>query len=152
MTTLTPELRILTARPEPMTRWWAALLDAQPEALHPRATRLSVQSLRMVIERSEIALDHHREACGVIVISLAPGDAVHTLAAVERLAAIDCHPYRATCHPGYTRLWYRDPNGADVTIDAPRCGPGDVDQEKPLFPDELGPTDVVEALRRGEIP
>lgn len=153
MTTLTTELRLLTYRPEPTIRWWAALLDATPQPLHPRITMLATPTLRMVIERSEIALDYTREACGVTVISVTPGDPPQTLDIVDRLASLDSHPHRATCHPGYIRLWYTDPNGADVTVDVTTpTDRGGTQKEEPLFPGELDPAAVIATLHKQEAP
>ncbi|MGV0594978.1 hypothetical protein [Mycolicibacterium porcinum] len=147
MTTLTPELRLLTYRPEPMIRWWKALLDAQPQTVNPRSTLLATPALRVVVERSDIALDHAREACGVAVVSVTSSCPTEILNIVDRLGSLDSHPHRATTHPGYTRLWYRDPNGADVTLDValPDGSPPRVDD--PLFPEELDPAAVIAGLR-----
>ena len=59
------ELRLLTHRPAEMTEWWAALLGGAPQSMNARMTAIHGDSLRVVIERSPIALDYHAEASGV---------------------------------------------------------------------------------------
>ena len=64
------ELRLLTHRPKEMVAWWAALLGGGPQSLNARMTAITGPSLRVVIERSQIALDYHPEASGVTAINL----------------------------------------------------------------------------------
>ncbi|MCV7354325.1 hypothetical protein [Mycolicibacterium fluoranthenivorans] len=149
---VTPTLHLLTYRPEPMVTWWAALLGVeQPDPPRARVTTLSALTLTVLIERSDIALDYHREACGVTWIAVGLHDATASLTVTHRLAVIGSHPHRATLHPGYTRLWYLDPNGADVAldiaIDMAGATPAAATGDDPLFPDEVDPADVLAQLR-----
>jgi hypothetical protein len=140
------ELHLLTHRPEPMIAWWSALLGAPAQELNSRMTAIGGPTARVVIERSEIALDYHPEASGVTTIGVAPGAAAAVLEAVARLADLGSHPHRATDHGSHTCLWYLDPNGADVTVLAPACSPRN-GEPSGLFPDELDPEAVLARAR-----
>ena len=116
------ELRLLTRRPSEMTAWWAALLDATPESPSTRTTAVTGVCLRVVIERSQIALDFHPEASGVTGINLALPDIDAIRRTVKRLAQVHSHPCRATRQEAGTTLWFRDPNGTDVSLSLPGIG------------------------------
>ena len=142
-------VHLLTYRPEQMLTWWAALLGVtEVPPSHERAVVVRSPTLNVVVERSELALDHHREACGVTTIAITPADVADTLAALDRLADIEAQPHRATRHPGFTRLWFRDPNGAEVAIDVQSDGADAMTSYDPLFPLEVDPRAVVANLRR----
>jgi catechol-2,3-dioxygenase len=113
------ELRLLTHRPQEMAAWWAALLGGGPHSLNSRMTAVTGRSLRVVIERSQIALDYHPEASGVTAINLTLGDTQEVHRALNRLARLGFAPYRATRNPGAIALWLHDPNGTDVALCLP---------------------------------
>ena len=119
------ELRLLTHRPQEMVAWWAALLGGGPQSLNSRMTAVTGLSLRVVIERSQIALDYHPEASGVTAINLTLGDTHEVHQALNRLAGLGFTPRRATRNPDAIALWLCDPNGTDVALclPAPHAGP-----------------------------
>jgi hypothetical protein len=119
------ELRLLTHRPQEMVAWWAALLGGGPQSLNSRMTAITGLSLRVVIERSQIALDYHPEASGVTAINLTLGGTREVHRALNRLARLGFTPGRATRNPDAIALWLRDPNGTDVALclPAPHAGP-----------------------------
>jgi hypothetical protein len=130
-----------------MIAWWAALLGASVQTVNSRATAISSAAATVVIERSEIALDFHPEASGVTVIGVALGSPAAVTATVRRLAELGSHPHRATRELSQTCLWYRDPNGADVTVQVPGGAAGTATAG--LFPDELDPHAVLAGLQAG---
>jgi hypothetical protein len=116
---LTPtifELRLLTHRPTRMVAWWAAFLGTPAVPVGERKTAITTGTLRIVIERSEIAADQHPQAGGVMTIGVTPGPSTALLDAVGRLAELGSRPHRATYRSDETHLWYRAPNGIDVTV------------------------------------
>jgi hypothetical protein len=136
------ELRLLSHRPAEMTQWWAALLDAAPQPLNARMTAVHGDYLRVVIERSPIALDYHPEASGVTAINLTLRDVQAAFLAVNRLSQLGSHPHRATGQPGMTALWFRDPNGTDVALQLP-VAVGHHATATGVWPDEVDPEDVL---------
>lgn len=144
-TPIIAELRLLTHRPEPMIAWWSALLGATAQTLNARTTCVASATVRVMVERSETALDYHPEASGVTVIGIAPGSAAALRDTVGRLVELDCRPYRATRDGDQILLWYRDPNGADVTVQTPDRD-GTRDGAGGLFPDEVDPAAVLRRL------
>jgi hypothetical protein len=151
MTTTPPsiaELRLLTHRPGPMIAWWTALLGAPAQTLNSRVSAIRSAAATVVIERSDIALDFHPEASGVTVIGVAPGSHAAVAAMVCRLAELGSHPHRATREVSQTCLWYRDPNGADVTVQVPGSAASGTAAEG-LFPDEVDPHAVLTGLQAG---
>ena len=130
------ELRLLTHQPEEMVAWWAALLGGAPRPLSSRMTAITGLCLRVVIERSQIALDYHPEASGVTAINLTFGDVQALHRTLNRLARSGSGPERVTCKAGVTAFWLRDPNGTDVTV----CLPASVVRltaEAEVLPEEL---------------
>jgi len=119
------ELRLLTHRPQEMVAWWAALLGGGPQSLNSRMTAITGLSLRVMIERSQIALGYHPEASGVTAINLTLGDTQEAHRALNRLARLGFTPHRATRNPDAIALWLHDPNGTDVALclPAPHAGP-----------------------------
>jgi hypothetical protein len=119
------ELRLLTHRPQEMVAWWAALLGGGPQLLNSRMTAINGLLLRVVIERSQIALDYHPEASGVTAINLTLGDTQEVHRALNRLARFGFAPHRATRNPDAIALSLHDPNGTDVVLclPAPPAGP-----------------------------
>lgn len=113
------ELRLLTHQPEEMVAWWAALLGGAPQPLSSRMTTVTGRCLRVVIERSHIALAYHPEASGVTAINLTVGDVATLDLTLNRLARCGSGPERVTCKAGVTAFWLRDPNGTDVTVCLP---------------------------------
>ena len=136
------ELRLLTHRPVEMTQWWAALLGGTPQSLNARMTAIQRGCLRVVIERSPIALDYHPEASGVTAINLALRDVQAACPALNRLSQLGCQPHRATGQPGVTALWFRDPNGTDVALQLP-VAIGHHATAAGVWPDEVDPKDVL---------
>lgn len=136
------ELRLLTHCPAEMTDWWAALLGATPQPLNARMTAIHGDSLRVVIERSPIALDYHPEASGVTAINLALSDVQAAHSVLNRLSKLGSLPRRATGQPGVTALWFRDPNGTDVAVQLP-VAIGHHVTAAGVWPDEVDPKDVV---------
>jgi hypothetical protein len=136
------ELRLLTHRPAEMTQWWAALLGGAPQSLNARMTAIHGDSLRVVIERSPIALDYHPEASGVTAINLALRDVQSARPALNRLSKLGSQPHRATGQPGVTALWFRDPNGTDVTLHLP-VAIGHQVTAAGVWPDEVDPQNVL---------
>jgi hypothetical protein len=141
----TVELRLLTHHPEQMTAWWSALLGAAPQPLNARMTAIHGDYLHVVIERSPIALDYHPEASGVTAINLALKDVQTASPALNRLSRLGSHPHRATGQPGFTMLWFRDPNGTDVGLQLPAaiCHHATA---AGVFPDEVDPKAVLAYL------
>jgi len=113
------ELRLLTYRPKDMVAWWAALLGGRPQSLNSRMTAITSLSLRVVIERSQIAFAYHPEASGVTAVNLVLGDMPVVQRTLNRLAHLGSVPERATREPGAIALWLRDPNGTDVALYLP---------------------------------
>jgi hypothetical protein len=113
------ELRLLSYRPKEMISWWAALLGGRPQTLNLRMTAITGFSMRVVIERSQIALAYHPEASGVIGVNLVLADVQAVQPMLQRLARLGSLPRRATREPGATALWVRDPNGTDVALYLP---------------------------------
>lgn len=136
------ELRLLTHRPSEMTEWWAALLGATPQALNARMTAIDGDTVRVVIERSPIALDYHPEASGVTAINLALRDVRAARGPLNRLRTLGSQPHRATGHPGVTALWFCDPNGTDVALQLP-VAIGHHITAAGVWPDEVDPGDVL---------
>lgn len=136
------ELRLLTHRPAEMIQWWAAALGAAPQTLNARMTAIGGERLRVVIERSSIALDYHPEASGVTSIGLVFGDVQSARPVLKRLGALGCGPSRATGQPGATALWFRDPNGTDVALRVP-VAIGHQATAAGAWPDEVDPQDVL---------
>jgi hypothetical protein len=136
------ELRLLTHRPAEMTEWWAALLGGAPQSLNARMTAIHGDYLRVVIERSPIALDYHPEASGVTSINLALSDLQSARPALNRLSKLGSQPHRATGQPGVTALWFRDPNGTDVALHLP-VAIGHQATATGVWPDEVDPKDVL---------
>ena len=136
------ELRLLTHRPAEMTEWWAALLGGAPQSLNARLTAIQGDCLRVVIERSPIALDYHPEASGVISINLPLSDVQSARPALNRLSKLGSRPHRATGQPGVTALWFRDPNGTDVALHLP-VALGHQAIAVAVWPDEVDPKDVL---------
>lgn len=136
------ELRLLTYRPAEMAAWWSALLGEPPEPITARTTAVTDARLRVVIERSQIALDYHHEASGVTAINLAFDDEEQVRQTIKRLAELDSRPYRATRHGTLAALWFRDPNGTDVGVylpsDVAHCG-----AELGVWPEEIDPGAVL---------
>jgi hypothetical protein len=131
------ELRLLTHRPQEMVAWWAALLGAGPHPLNTRMTAITGLCLRVVIERSQIALDYHPEASGVTAINLNFGDTKEVHRTLNRLAPLGVTPHRATrTRGGVTTLWLRDPNGTDVGLCLPASS-ADHNVEADTVPEEL---------------
>ncbi len=139
------ELRLLTYRPEEMAAWWSALIGGAPRSLNARATAVTGAGLGVVIERSQIALDYHPEASGVIAIHVAPGDIEAVRQSVNRLAQISSHPYRASRESGATALWFHDPNGTDVALNLPPDLPPAVGNPPVAdgSPEEIDPAEVL---------
>src|SRR4029077_7142159 len=98
------ELRLLTHRPAEITEWWAALLGGGPQSLNARMTAIHGDYLRVVIERSQSALDYHPEASGVTSINLALSDVQSARPALNRLSQMGSQPHRATGQPWVTAL------------------------------------------------
>ena len=145
--TAAPTVHLLTYRPEQMLTWWAALLGVpDPPRGRGRTAVLCSPTINIVIERSDVAVDYHREACGVTTIAVTPAGPADAVTTIDRLARLGSSPHRATVHAGFIRLWYRDPNGADVAVDLRSVDPVDGPYD-PLFPDELDPQVVVAGLR-----
>ena len=136
------ELRLLTHRPAEMTEWWAALLGGAPQSLNARMTAIQGDCLRVVIERSPIALDYHPEASGVISINLALSDVQSARPALNRLSKLGSQPHRATGQPGVAALWFRDPNGTDVALHLP-VPIGHQATAAAVWPDEVDPKEVL---------
>ena len=136
------ELRLLTHRPAEMTEWWAALLGGAPQSLNARMTAIQGDCLRVVIERSPIALDYHPEASGVISINLALSDVQSARPALNRLSKLGSQPHRATGQPGVAALWFRDPNGTDVALHLP-VAIGHQATAAGVWHDEVDPKDVL---------
>lgn len=113
------ELRLLTHRPQEMVAWWAALLGGGPQSLNSRMTAITGLSLRVVIERSKIALDYHPEASGVTAINMTLGDTQEVHRALNRSARLGFTPHRATRNPDAIALWLHVPNGTDVALCLP---------------------------------
>jgi hypothetical protein len=130
------ELRLLTHRPQEMVAWWAALLGGGPQSLNSRMTAISGLLLRVVIERSQIALDYHPEASGVTAINLTLGDTQEAHQALNRLARLGFAPYRVTRSPDAIALWLHDPNGTDVALCLPAPHAGRT-ANADIFPEEL---------------
>ena len=89
------ELRLLSYRPKEMVAWWAALLGGRPQSLNSRMTAITGLSLRVVIERSQIALAYHPEASGVTAVNLILGDMPVVQRMLNRLARLGSVPERA---------------------------------------------------------
>ncbi|OBF15456.1 hypothetical protein A5725_04495 [Mycobacterium kubicae] len=136
------ELRLLTHRAAEMTQWWAALLGAVPRTQNARMTAIHGDCLRVVIERSPIALDYHPEASGVTSINLVMSDLHSARPALNRLSQLGSVPHRATGQPGTTALWFRDPNGTDVSLHLPVVV-GHQATAAGVWPDEVDPKDVL---------
>lgn len=136
------ELRLRTHRPVEMTQWWAALLGGAPQSLNARMTAIHGDHLRVVIERSAIALDYHPEASGVTAINLALRNVQSVCPALNRLSKLGSQPHRATGHPGVTALWFRDPNGTDVALQLPVTIAHHATAAG-VWPDEVDPKDVL---------
>ena len=117
------ELRLLSYRPKEMVAWWAALLGGRPQSLNSRMTAITGLSLRVVIERSQIALAYHPEASGVTAVNLILGDVPVVQRMLNRLARLGSVPERATRERGAIALWVRDPNGIDVALYLPSPPP-----------------------------
>jgi len=130
------ELRLLTHRPQEMVAWWAALLGGRPQSLNSRMTAITDPSLRVVIERSQIALDYHPEASGVTAINLTLDDPQEVRRALNRLARLGFAPHRATRNPDAIALWLHDPNGTDVALCLPAPSTGRT-ANADIFPEEL---------------
>jgi hypothetical protein len=136
------ELRLLTHRPTEMVEWWAALLGGTPQPLNARMTLIRGEGMRVVIERSPIALDYHPEACGVTAITLTLRDAQAARPALNRLSKLGSQPHRATGQPGVTALWFCDPNGTDVALQLP-VEIGHHTAATGVWPDEVDPKGVL---------
>jgi len=140
------ELRLLTYRPAGMVAWWAALLGGRPQPLNSRMSAITGLSLRVVIERSQIALAFHPEASGVTAVSLILDDVSVAQQTLDRLARSGCVPRRATREPGAIALWLRDPNGTDVALYVPSAR---VTEEADVLAEELYVKAVLAEVRRG---
>ncbi len=142
------ELRLLSYRPEEMEAWWAALLGGRPQSLNSRMTAITGLSLRVVIERSQIALAYHPEASGVIAVNLALDDVRVVQRVLDRLSRLGAIPQRATREPGAIALWARDPNGTDVGLylPSPRAP---FTAEADVLPEELPVNAVLDDISRG---
>ena len=138
------ELRLLTHRPQEMVAWWAALLGGGPQSLNARMTAITGPSLRVVIERSQIALDYHPEASGVTAINLDFDDKQEVDRTLNRLVPLGFTPHRATRDRGVIALWLRDPNGTDVTLCLP-ASPGNLTADADISPEELDDKAVLAA-------
>jgi hypothetical protein len=139
------ELRLLTHEPDDMAAWWAALLGGSPRARSARVTEITGLRLRVLIERSHIALDYHPEASGVTGIHLVFDDAPAARPTLTRLAALGAHPHRATADTDSVVLWLRDPNGTDVGLRLAGGVPG-----FDIRGDEVDPQAVVATINRPE--
>jgi catechol-2,3-dioxygenase len=128
-----------------MAAWWAALLDVEPQSPNARTTTITGSCLRVVIERSQIALDYHPEASGVTAINLALGDLREVHRTVNRLAQLGSHPDRATRHGEVTALWFRDPNGAEVALYLPAAV---ANHAADVLSEELNPKTVLAHVSR----
>jgi catechol-2,3-dioxygenase len=138
-------LHLLTYRPTEMISWWAALLGGQTQRFNTRMTTITAGAARVVIQHADIALDYHPEASGVTVIDVSPGSEAALRDAMKRLADIGSHPHRASRRDGVTALWFRDPNGTDVTLALPHAETVEAPTTG-LFPDELDPAAVLQSL------
>ena len=138
------ELRLLTHRPQEMVAWWAALLGGGSQSLNTRMTAISGPSLRVVIERSQIALDYHPEASGVTAINLNFADKKEVDRTLNRLVPLGFTPHRATRNRGVIALWLRDPNGTDVTLCLP-ASPASLTADADILPEELDVKTVLAA-------
>ena len=87
-----------------MISWWAALLGGRPQTLNLRMTAITGFSMRVVIERSQIALAYHPEASGVIGVNLVLADVQAVQPMLQRLARLTSLPRRATREPGAIAL------------------------------------------------
>ena len=105
--------------------------------------------LRVVIERSPIALDYHPEASGVTAINLTLRDAQAARPALYRLSKLGSQPHRATGQPGVTALWFCDPNGTDVALQLP-VAIGHHATATGVWPDEVDPKDVLAYINSPE--
>ena len=141
------ELRLLSYRPKEMVAWWAALLGGQQQALNSRMTAITGLSLRVVIERSQIALAYHPEASGVTAVNLILGDVPVVQRTLDRLARLGTVPQRATREPGAIALWLRDPNGTDVALYLPSAH---LTAEAGAMPEELDVDAVLAEIGRGQ--
>lgn len=142
------ELRLLSYRPKEMVAWWAALLGGRPQSLNSRMTAITGPSLRVVIERSQIALAYHPEASGVTAVNLVLGDVPVVQRTLNRLARLGSVPQRATREPGAIALWVRDPNGTDVALYLP-SPPARFTAEADVLPEELHVNAVLADISRG---
>lgn len=113
------EITLLTYEWEPMQLWWSALLGVEPRTVTLRTAVLETTDMRVVIERSEIAMNANPEVAGIISLTLSAPDSRSALAIHNRLAAIGSRHHRATEDAGGVRLWFRDPNGTDVALRLP---------------------------------
>lgn len=113
------EITLLTYEWEPMQLWWSVLLGVEPRTLTLRTTVLETADMRVVIERSDIAMNANPEVAGVISLTLSAPDPRSALEIHNRLAAIGTRHHRATEDTSGVRLWYRDPNGTDVALRLP---------------------------------
>ena len=130
------ELRLLTHRPQEMVAWWAALLGGGPQSLNSRMNAITGLLLRVVIERSQIALDYHPEASGVTAINPTLGDTQEAHRALNRLARLGFTPHRATRNPDEIALWLHDPNGTDVALYL-SSPPARFNAEEDVLPEEV---------------
>lgn len=142
------ELRLLSYHPKEMVAWWAALLGGRPQALNSRMTAITDLSLRVVIERSQIAFAYHPEASGVTAVNLVLADVLVVQPMLERLARLGSVPQRATRGPGATALWVRDPNGTDVALYLPSHS-ARLTAEADVLPEEVDVNAVLAAIGRG---
>jgi hypothetical protein len=141
------ELRLLSYRPIEMVAWWAALLGGRPQALNSRMTAITGFSLRVVIERSQIALAYQPEASGVTAVNLVLADVPVVQPILERLERLGSVPRRATREPGAIALWVRDPNGTDVALYLPSPS-ARLTAEADVLPEEVDVNAVLAAIGR----
>jgi catechol-2,3-dioxygenase len=113
------EIVLLTHEWDSMRAWWGTLLGAEPRTVGHRTAVIETAGLRIVIEHSDIAMNANPEVAGVISLTVSAPSAAAALDTHRRLAAIGSRHHRATEDDGGVRLWYRDPNGADVAIRLP---------------------------------
>lgn len=113
------EIVLLTHEWDAMRRWWGALLGVEPSLVGSRTAAFEAAGLRVVIERSDIAMNANSEVAGVISLTVWTPSATDALDSHRRLVAIGCQHHRATDDAGGVRLWYHDPDGTDVAIRLP---------------------------------
>jgi catechol-2,3-dioxygenase len=129
------EIVLLTHEWDSMRAWWGTLLGAEPRTVGHRTAVIETAGLRIVIEHSDIAMNANPEVAGVISLTVSAPSAAAALDTHRRLAAIGSRQHRATEDDGGVRLWYRDPNGADVAIRLPIDADADNRRGQEIDPD-----------------